>query len=371
MIWSRWLPKIDWLILIPVFLLLTLGVLMIYSATLGESGADKGNTYRQIIYIAIGVGLMLVVGFFDYRIFRGYSRWLYLIMIISLVAVLFLGTPIRGTRSWFDLGVVNLQPSELAKFFCIIVLAKYFSKHADEMTRFRHILISGLMVLFPVLLIMAEPDFGSAMVIILLWVGMILLTRVRWWQLGAVFGGLAGLVALGWKFFLRDYQKERIKVFLNPALDPLGRGYNVTQAKIAIGSGSWFGHGLGHGSQSQLNFLPEQHTDFIFAVLCEELGFIGGAFMVALFGFLFYRLYRVGRQTKDRFGLFLVGGVTVLILIQVLINVGMNVGLLPVAGIPLPFMSFGGSSILTLLLCVGLVLSVSYRSPSKTKPAIG
>lgn len=371
MILPRWLQKIDWQILIPVFLLLTLGVLMIYSATLGESGVDKSNTYRQIIYIGIGAGLMLVVGFFDYRVFRNYSRWFYLIMIISLVAVLFLGTPIRGTRSWFDLGAVNLQPSELAKFFCIIVLAKYFSKNADEMTRFRHILISGLMILVPVLLIMAEPDFGSAMVIVLIWVGMVLLTRVRWWHLGVVFGGIAGLATLGWKFFLRDYQKERIKVFLNPALDPLGRGYNVTQAKIAIGSGGWLGHGLGHGSQSQLNFLPEQHTDFIFAVLCEELGFVGGVFMVALFGFLFYRLYRIGRQAKDRFGMFLVGGVTILILIQVLINVGMNVGLLPVAGIPLPFMSFGGSSILTLLLSVGLVLSVSYRSPGKRQPAIG
>ncbi len=371
MILPRWLIKIDWQILIPVFLLLALGVLMIYSATLGEIAADRNNTYRQLIYIAVGLGFMLVIGFFDYRVFKNYSRWFYALMIISLIAVLFLGTPIRGTRGWFELGIFNLQPSELAKFFCIIALAKYFSKNADEMTRFRHILQSGLLILIPVLLIMAEPDFGSAMVIVLVWGGMILLTRVRWWHLGVLAGAMAGLVAASWRFFLRDYQKERIRVFLNPALDPLGRGYNVTQAKIAIGSGGWFGRGLGHGSQSQLNFLPEQHTDFIFAVLCEELGFFGGAFMIALFGFLFYRLFRIGRQAKDRFGMFLVGGVTILILVQVLINVGMNVGLLPVAGIPLPFLSFGGSSIITLLLCVGLVLSVSYRSPGKYKPAIG
>lgn len=371
MVFPRWLTKIDWQILIPVFLLLSLGVLMIYSATLGENAADRNNTYRQIIYIALGLGFMLVIGFFDYRIFKNYSRWFYVLMIISLIAVLFLGTPIRGTRSWFGLGIVNLQPSELAKFFCIIALAKYFSKNADAMFRFRHILQSGLIILLPVLLIMVEPDFGSAMVIVLIWGGMILLTRVRWWHLSVVFGAITGIAAASWRFFLRGYQKERIQVFLNPALDPLGRGYNVTQAKIAIGSGGWLGRGLGHGSQSQLNFLPEQHTDFIFAVLCEELGFVGGAFMIALLGFLFFRLFQIGRQAKDRFGMFLVGGVTILILIQVLINVGMNLGLLPVAGIPLPFMSFGGSSILTLLLCVGLVLSVSFHSTGKHKSAIG
>jgi rod shape determining protein RodA len=261
------------------------------------------------------------------------------------------------------LGLVNLQPAELAKFVVTIVLARYFSKHADEMLKFRHLLLSGLLVLIPILLVMLEPDFGSAMMLGLIWIGMILFSRIRYWHLGVVFAALAAIAAGAWRFILRDYQKQRIKVFLDPSLDPLGRGYNVTQAKIAVGSGSWLGKGLGHGSQSQLNFLPEQHTDFIFAVLAEELGLIGCLFLLALFAFLFYRLARVAQSARDRFGMFLVVGVAVMILAQVLINIGMNVGLLPVAGIPLPFLSFGGSSIVTVLLGIGLALSVGRRSP--------
>jgi len=359
MVFPRWLTKIDWQILIPVFLLLALGVLMIYSATLGENAADRNNTYRQIIYIAVGLGLMLVIGFFDYRIFKNYSRWFYAVMIISLIAVLFLGTPIRGTRSWFELGIVNLQPSELAKFFCIIALAKYFSKNADEMSSFRNILRSGLIILVPVLLIMVEPDFGSAMVIVLIWVGMILLTRVRWWHLGVVFGSITGLAAASWRFFLRDYQKERIKVFLNPALDPLGRGYNVSQAKIAIGSGGWFGRGLGHGSQSQLNFLPAQHTDFIFAVIAEKLGFLGALSVILALCVLLVRLIYISWRSSHQIVRLAGIGVVTALGVQFLINIGMNLGLAPVTGIPLPFLSAGGTHLLVEAAMVGMVMGLA------------
>ncbi len=363
--------KFDWFLLIAVLLLLALGVLMIYSSTIGELGTDRENTYRQIIYIAVGIGLLFFVCLFDYRIFRTYSRIFYLIMIAALVAVLFLGTEVHGSRSWFDFGLINMQPAEFAKVITIIVLARYFSKHSDVMYKFKHVLISGIIVSIPVILIMLEPEFGSALVLVLIWLGMLMFARIRLWHVGAVFGSLAGLFLVAWQFVLRDYQKERVSVFLNPENDPLGQGYNVTQAKIAIGSGGVWGRGLGHGSQSQLNFLPEQHTDFIFAVLAEELGFIGCVFLFSLFAFLFYRIVRIARLARDRFGMFLVLGTAVLILSQIFINIGMNLSIFPVAGIPLPFLSFGGSSILTILICIGLVLSVGLRSESGAKKAIG
>ncbi len=370
MTWRRFLQKFDWFLFITILLLLALGVLMIYSATLGESIADRSNTYRQIIYIAVGLGLLFLICFLDYRIFRSYSRIFYVIMLAALVGVLIFGPEIRGTRSWFDLGIINLQPAEFAKFVMIIVLAKYFSRHSDEMYKFKHVLVSGVLVLIPVGLTMIEPELGSALVIVFIWLGMLIFARVRWWHVGVIFGALIAMGAFTWRFLLRDYQKNRLSAFLDPARDPLGQGYNVTQAKIAIGSGGVTGRGLGHGSQSQLNFLPEQHTDFIFAVMAEELGFVGCIFLFALFSFLFYRLIRIGRLARDRFGMFLVIGTTILLLSQVFINIGMNLGLLPVAGIPLPFLSSGGSSIITILVCIGMVLSVGLRSEEKSN-AIG
>jgi len=367
MTWRRFIQKFDWFLFITVLLLLALGVLMIYSATLGAEGADTGNTYRQMVYIAVGLGLLFVICFLDYRIFRSYSRIFYVVMLGALVGVLIFAPEIRGTRSWFDLGIINLQPAEFAKLVIIIVLAKYFSRYSDEMYKFKHVIISGILVLIPVALIMMEPELGSAIIIVLIWLGMLIFSRVRWWHVGVVFGVMSGMALFAWRFLLRDSQKERLSVFLNPSKDPLGLGYNVTQAKIAIGSGGITGKGLGHGSQSQLNFLPEQHTDFIFAVLAEELGFIGCIFLFALFTFLFYRLVKIGRAARDRFGMFLVVGTTILLLSQIFINIGMNLGLLPVAGIPLAFLSFGGSSTITILVCVGMVLSVGLRSEQKSK----
>ncbi|EKD49437.1 MAG: Rod shape-determining protein RodA [uncultured bacterium] len=360
----RFLKKFDWLMLISVVLLLFLGVLMIFSATLGETGVDRGNTYRQVVYIAIGLGFMFFLSFFDYRVFKNYSGVIYILMLAALVGVLIFGAVIRGTRGWFDLGVINIQPAEFAKFVCIIVLAKYFSKYKDEMYYFKHVLISGFYVLVPVVLILLEPDLGSALILVLIWLGMIFMSGIRYWHIGAILGGLALFSLAAWRFFLKDYQKERFQVFVDPSSDPLGRGYNVTQAKIAIGSGGIYGKGLGHGSQSQLKFLPEQHTDFVFAVLAEELGFVGCLFLFVAFGFLFYRIVRIAQLARDNFGMMLCVGVAVLILSQLFVNIGMNIGIVPVAGIPLPFLSFGGSSIVTILLCIGLVQNVAIRRRS-------
>ena len=367
MTWRIFLKKFDWFLLITVLLLVSLGILMVYSATLGESGTDRSNTYRQIIYAGLGLVALIGICIFDYRFFRGYARWLYFLILAALVLVLFFGTEIRGSVRWFDLGITNFQPSELAKVVMIIFLASFFSRYSDQMYRLKYVIISGLLVLVPVILIMLEPDFGSALMLVIIWLGMLLFVRIRWSYLGLVLGGMAGAFVVMWRFFLLDYQKNRLLVFLNPGRDPLGQGYNVAQAKIAIGSGGIMGKGLGHGSQSQLNFLPEQHTDFIFAVLAEELGFVGTLFLFSLLAFLLYRLIRIGRLARDRFGMLLVVGAAILILVQLFINIGMNFGLLPVTGIPLPFLSFGGSSMITMMICIGLVLSVGLRSETKHK----
>lgn len=355
------LRKIDWFLVIPTVLLVLTSILLIYSASWGKKDADIGNTYRQIVFIAIGLALMFFLTFVDYSVFKNYSRILYLIMFLSLIAVLFFGDPVRGARSWFSIGTFGIQPAEFAKFACIIVLAKYFSINKDEMFKFKHILISGLYVLIPILLIALQPDLGSALVIFIIWLSMLLMTRVKFWHILALMSALVSFAFASWKFLLRSYQKERVSTFLDPNIDPLGTGYNVTQAKIAIGSGGIFGKGLGQGSQSQLNFLPEQHTDFIFAVLSEELGFFGGLLLLSFFGLLLFKIFKIARYAKDHFGMMLGIGIGVMILFQLVVNIGMNLGLLPVTGIPLPLVSYGGSSMIVMLASLGVVMSISRK----------
>lgn len=354
--------KYDYGILIPVLLLIVLGVALVYSATLGDEGADIGNTVKQIIAVVVGFVFVWLLSLLDFRAWKSYTGVLYVAIIVALIFVLLFGTSVRGSRSWFSLGGFQLQPAEFAKVILILVLAKYFARHSGEVWKLKHVFITGVYTLIPTLLIVAQPDLGSASVLVLTWFGMLVIAGIKKWQLAALAGGAVGLGWLAWGFALKEYQKDRIRVFLNPSLDPLGQGYNVTQAKIAIGSGGITGKGLGHGSQSQLNFLPEQHTDFIFAVLGEELGFLGCLFLLSAFGFLFFRLYQLARKVRDSFGFFLVVGAGVVILVQMFISIGMNIGLLPVTGVPMPFVSYGGSSILAMLVLIGLVQSVCVRA---------
>ncbi|MFH1392572.1 MAG: rod shape-determining protein RodA [bacterium] len=343
--------KQDWVINGIVFLLLCFGLSAIYSAS-------PDNFYRQAIFCLIGFVLMFLVSRINYHNLKNYTLLLYCLAIILLLLVLVFGHKIRGASSWFNLGKFGFQPVELAKLIMIIVLAKYFSQNSHNIYKWRTIITSALYLILPVGLIFLQPDMGSAFVFIVIWLGINLAAGIRLKHLCIIFLILIITASASWYFLLKDYQKNRFIVFLNPALDPLGRGYNIIQSIIAVGSGSFFGNGLGYGSQSRLDFLPEQHTDFIFAAIAEELGFIGAFFIIILFGLLFSRCFRILFKTEDNFGQFLVLGIIIYLFTHVFINIGMNIGLMPITGIPLPMISYGGSNLLITLIAIGLLQSI-------------
>lgn len=349
--------KLDWTILFSVTFLLAIGLLVLYGVSLGENNIGLGNFKKQLISAFIGIILMFSIAFFDYRSLNFFSTKLYFVMLFVLFLVLFFGTKIRGTTGWIGLGAFNIQPVEIAKLVMVIFLASFFSKKKSQMSIVVRIITSVVLVFIPIFLIIKQPDFGSAMIIIFSWSAMLSISGISRKNLIALL--LIGFVVSysGW-FVLRPYQKERLVSFVNPYNDPRGSGYNVIQSMVAVGSGGIFGKGLGHGSQSQLNFLPEKHTDFIFAVVAEELGFLG-AFTVLLFlGLLFYRMKEIARVASDNFGYLLAVGIMVMFFSQSLVNIGMNIGIMPVAGVPLPILSYGGSSLVAVLASIGVVQSV-------------
>jgi rod shape determining protein RodA len=346
--------KLDKVLLAAVFFLLAFGLMAIYSLSFAEKGVIS-NFEKQAFYVLVGGGLFFAFSLIDYSLWRKYATGLYLFGIMLLILVLFLGRNIRGTLGWFSFGFFNFQPVEVMKLFLVLFLAKYFSQ---GQLNFKKILTSLVFIVVPVFLAARQPDMGAAMVMMAIWLGMV-------WGAGIKPKQLIGIVLMiiiaglaSWSFFLKDYQKERIETFLNPQRDPLGSGYNVIQSVIAVGSGGIYGKGLGHGSQSQLNFLPEKHTDFIFAAIAEESGLVGAALVLLLFSILLYRLKKTAENAKDLFGSLLVIGVMTLIFFQVLINIGMNLGIMPVAGLSLPLVSYGGSFMLVILTALGIIQNI-------------
>lgn len=361
------LRHFDWILMAAMGLLLILSVAVIYSTTFDQSGGAT-DAFQQLFFVAVGLGLIAIFGVSDYRIFRNAAPTLYVLMIISLLIVKVVGVTALGATRWINLGFFQFQPSEFAKIVMAIVLAKVFADNQSQLTG-RVLLKSLIYTLIPVLLVASQPDLGTAMVIMATWAGMAVASGIpkRYFAM-AVAGGAAILPFL-WYFIFHDYQKRRVMTFINPAGDPLGAGYNVKQAQIAVGSGGLWGQALGQGTQSQLNFLPVQHTDFIFAVLAEELGFIGALFTVVLLGIVTLRSLNIASRAKDFFGYQLAIGIMTIILFQTLINVGMNTGIMPVTGIPLPFMSYGGSSILMLLFAIGILQSIASRREGRAGAA--
>ncbi len=360
---SRIVKDIDWVLFIAVMLLSLIGLVIIYSTSFSlESSPDFLNFKKQILFIGAGIGLMFGLTKIDYRAWWNYTGFLYIIGIVLLILVLLFGQKIRGVTSWFSFGAFSFQPSEPVKLIMIIVLAKYFAKYHDQMHRIRHVLIPAFYVAIPAVLVLAQPDFGSALIMIIIWLGMILVSGIRWRDLFVII--LAGFAVFGilWQFVLESYQKARFITFINPNFDPLGSGYNLIQAIIAIGSGGIFGKGLGQGTQSQLKFLPEVQTDFIFAAAAEELGFIGAVLIIVLFGVIFMRLIKISVTSDDNFVKMLSAGALIMIASHAIINMGMNMGIAPITGIPLPFISYGGSFILTLFILLGILQSAAARS---------
>ena len=349
--------KFDW-ILVAVTVLL-LGVSLLTLSSLSVAG-DVDYFLKQLIFVLLGLGIMLFTAFLDYRHIEKYSTALYFITVIVLSGVLLFGTSVRGTAGWLSFGVFQVQPVEVAKVTLIIFLASFISKKKSELGEWTRVIASLILSAVLIFLVLRQPDLGSSLVLAAIWGGMLFASGLRAKHLITLFLLGAVLVSSGW-FALADYQKERINTFIHPESDPRGSGYNVLQAIVAVGSGGISGKGIGHGSQSQLNFLPEKHTDFIFAVIAEELGLTGAFFVIGLYLALLYRIKRIGDTAGDNFGYLVAVGVLVMFFSHIAINIGMNIGLLPVTGLPAPLLSYGGSSLFSMLFSLGLLLSIYQR----------
>src|SRR3989338_5275344 len=350
--------RFDWVVFGSVILLVSFGLAVIYSVALGSGEASLLNFKKQLIFAAVGIILLLLVSLVDFHSLYGLNAWIYAAGILSLVLVLFLGEPVRGTRAWFEFFGFSLQPSEIVKVIIVLSLAKYFSAASYKINPLKHLISTSLIVIAPVALILWQPDFGSAMIIFIFWLAILAIFGLSRKQIALIALITFLFFALSFFFLLKDYQKERILTFLNFNISSLDKGYNVAQAIIAVGAGQMFGRGLGFGSQSQLKFLPESQTDFIFAVVGEELGFLGSALLLIFFAVLFFRLIHWVKRLNNNFGLYIILGKIILLFVEMFINIGMNVGLLPIVGIPLPFVSYGESSLIASLILIGIVESV-------------
>jgi len=426
--------KIDYLLVVTVILTAVIGILMVYSA--GFDPVDKVNSglyKKQVIWFLVGFAVMIALTFLNYKQLGDYSLYIYGFFILLLLLTFVVGKPIRNTRAWISFGAFSLQPSEFMKLGVIILLSKYLELRERDIRDFKELLVPSVVTLVPILVILLQPDFGTAMIFIPLlftllfvggadvthllsiisiaaiallvpmiityreWVGdessNLLLNFFRDYRLLLMVSGVllaaavtakalhffflkkyyrrvyipATIVSLGLFFsvaishFLKDYQKKRILVFLNPDLDPHGSGYNIIQSKIAIGSGGLTGKGFLNGSQSQLGFLPEKSSDFIFSVVAEEWGFLGSVFLLVLLGIIVFRAIQISFQAKDKFGALLAGGIASLFFFHILINIGMVLGIMPVTGIPLSFVSYGGSNLIMSMACVGVLINIRMR----------
>jgi len=355
------LRKTDWVLWGAVLLLTAIGLTAIYSVSLGSDPIDYSSFKKQIVIFVFALLIALVVSFLNYSIFRMYSRYLYWGSVLLLLGVLFFGVTINGTTGWFNVFGFNFQPVELAKLALVLFLAKFFSNRYQQFNEARHIIVSFVGTMILTFLVLMQPDAGSALVLLGLWFLLLTVSGVKWRYIITLVLILSVATLFLWGFVFQDYQKERVHNFINPQLDPLGSGYNVTQAIIAVGSGGLWGRGLGFGSQSQLKFIPESQTDFIFAVIAEELGLLGVTLVLSLWFVIFYRLLKAAKQAPDDFGMYLLLGIAVVFLIHLIVNIGMNIGVLPVTGISLPFLSSGGSFLMTSVFMIGMAQSVIIR----------
>jgi len=315
---------------------------------------------RHVILIGFGLLTMILVSFFNYRYLKNYSSPVLLFYAIGIILLLvtLISPPIRGAHAWIIIGSFTFEPSELVKLAVIIVTAKYFSQRHIHINQFRHIFVSGLYLLIPLGIILLQPDLGSAATLLVIWGGMILVSGINKRHLFSLLSIGVVVAYLSWIFILKPYQKERLISFINPYKDPTGIGYNVIQSKIAIGSGHWFGNGLGKGSQSRLGFLPEPYNDFVFASFTEQFGLVGVFVCLGLLITMLLRILRIGERSTNNFGKLFAVGMTLFILTHVIVSASVNIGLMPITGIPFPFLSYGGSHLFSLMIGLGLLHSI-------------
>ena len=368
--WSRSgslapVKKIDWILVGAVLVLCAIGLLTLYSINYGKPGIIFFK--KQVFFVIFGFFLMIGLSFFNFKIFKNYSSFLiilYLLGLTMLGSLLIFGKPTREVVSWFKIGDLSFEPVELIKLIIILVLAKYFSLRHIEMYRARHVIASGIYVIIPAILILLQPDLGSVLILAVVWAGLVILAGIKLRHLILVLIGAAVIFSLAWFGALKPYQKERFLTFVNPQRDPFGASYNLIQSKIAIGSGGIFGRGLGQGTQGRLDFLPEKHSDFIFAAYAEEWGLVGILFLIAMFGVLFFRLIKIARRSDNNFSRIFSAGVCLLIFAEVFINISVTIGLFPITGISLPFVSYGGSGLTVNFIALGIVQSIAVRNKS-------
>ncbi|WP_029917552.1 rod shape-determining protein RodA [Pelobacter seleniigenes] len=357
----RLVTSFDWILLLTVLALAGIGIVNLYSATASWPEVSTPLYLKQAIWLCGGLLISLSLCLFDYRHLQYFSVHFYVLSVCLLIFVEAMGRTSMGATRWIHLGFFNLQPSEVIKIAIILLLAKILAQTATPLGfGLFELWKPALWILVPVVLILKQPDLGTATIVVFIAGTMLLFAGLR---KGAVISlGILGVLASvgGW-FGLHDYQRARIRTFLNPEADPLGTGYHIIQSKIAVGSGGFFGKGFIQGSQSQLSFLPERHTDFAFSVFAEEWGFIGSVSLLVLYLFLVVWGLYIARRANDRFGLFLAVGVTAMNFWHIVVNLGMVIGLLPVVGVPLPLFSYGGTSMVTTMIGIGLLMNVSMR----------
>lgn len=355
------LKKLDWGIIIPAILLVCFGLVAIYSTCVAKN--DFSNFEKQIIFFAVGFVVMVALSFFDYRILKNNSYLiliLYAICLLLLAGLHFFAPVIRGTRGWYKVGLLSLDPIEPTKIVLVVLLAKYFSMRHVEMYKFRNIIFSGLYVLFPALLIFIKPDLGGTTVLLLIWLGILLVSGIKIKHFLILCLCFVLLAGFSWNFLLKDYQKQRITAFLFP-YDYLGASWSQNQTKISVGSGQIFGEGLAKGSQVQYGFLPEPHTDFIFSVIAEDWGMVGVIALFIVYGFLIWRVLKIAIESQSNFPRLFASGFAIILTAQFFINIGMNLSFLPVVGIYLPFISYGGSGLIGNFVSLGIIQSIKIR----------
>jgi len=354
----------DWGTLALALAIVSLSIVLLYSATSERLEGPSGMHVKQLAWAAIGLVSMFAVLCVDYQTLCRHAYVLYGALLVSLVIVLLFGRVVNGSQRWLVLGPWHVQTSELAKPVLILVLARYFTEHTPAGTAaltFRGLLFPVLLVGLPFGLIVKQPNLSTAMVLVVLLCVMALMIGLRRTTLLTLLLLGVGVLPLAWTLVLKDYQRERLLTLLNPQPDLLGAGYHSWQSKIAIGSGGLWGKGLLAGTQSRLSFLPERHTDFIFAVLAEEVGFVGVVLLLCLFGCLLVHGFHIAYRSRDRLGALVATGVVTTLAVQIFLNIGMTIGLVPIIGLPLPLMSYGGSSLVMTFLCLGLLMNVRMR----------
>lgn len=354
------LIRLNWGIFFLIFLISAMGWGLLISAAGGDI---HPWAFKQIIRFSAGILIMLTFAFVDLRWWFHVSYVFYGISLLLLCGVELLGFIGKGGQRWIDLYLIQLQPSELMKIALVMALARYFHSQVPPLT-FRKLLFPSFLVIVPVILVLRQPDLGTAMILLMVGGSLFFVAGVSLWMFGVVLMGIGASVPLLWSF-LYDYQKKRILTFFDSSQDSLGAGYHITQSKIALGSGGLWGKGYMQGTQASLNFLPEKQTDFIFTLLCEEWGFMGGAFLISLYVLLMILCFRIVLTTQNSFGRFVAIGMTLTFFFYLFINIAMVMGLLPVVGVPLPLVSYGGTAMLTLLMGFGFLLNIGLHRTLK------